>query len=196
MSRFIECQLTGWIWQRKRALTHGRKVRQHSTFGVGNSCVILVRTSYGVSCWLDGIDETEKAWFWFLGDTTDCRAECFHLELGRWIWNPEKLTHYLKIVEWAPWMGEGSGDGQPGWDSDSCSPTKLQHASSASGQEWALSSHSLIAWLCDLTLGRRRVWVLPHLTLELRKTAYPSTTQLPRLQNGWWKNPFISGWCY
>lgn len=69
----------------KRALTHGRKVRHHFTFGLGNSCVILVMTSYGVSCCLDGIDETEKALFWFLGDTTDCRAKRFHLEVGRWV---------------------------------------------------------------------------------------------------------------
>ena len=54
-----------------------------------------------------------------------------------------------------------------------CYPTKLQHASSASGQDCALSPHSLIAWPCDLTPGRRRVWVLAHLTLELRKTVYP-----------------------
>ena len=47
--------------------------------------VVLVMTSYGVSCWLDGIDETEKALFWFLGDTADCRTKRFHLELGRWI---------------------------------------------------------------------------------------------------------------
>ena len=69
----------------KRALTHRWKVRNHSTFGVGNSHVVLVMTSYGVSCWLDGIDETEKALFWFLGDTADCRTKRFHLELGRWI---------------------------------------------------------------------------------------------------------------
>ena len=159
--------------QMKRALTHRRKVRNHSTFGVGNSHVVLVMTSYGVSCWLDGIDETEKALFWFLGDTADCRMKRFHLELGRWIWNPETLTHYLKIVEWAPWLGEGSRDGPPGWYSDLCYPTKLQQASSASGQDCALSPHSLIAWPCDLTPGRRRVWVLAHLTLELRKTVYP-----------------------
>lgn len=184
------------LTQMERALTHRRKVRNHSTFGVGNSHIILVMTSYSVSCWLDGINETEKALFWFLGDTVDCRAKCFHLELGRWIWNPEKLTHYLKIVEWAPWLGEGSGDGRPDWDSDLCYPTKLQLASSASRQECALSPLLLIACPCDLTLGRRRVWVLAHLTLELRKTAYPFNNLASLSAKGWWKNPFISGWCY
>ena len=101
------------------------------------------------------------------------QSKIFSSGTGEMDLKPRKTDPLFKDSGMSSLAGRGSGDGQPGWALDSCSPTKLQHASSASGQEWALSPHSLIAWLCDLTLGRRRVWVLPHLTLELRKTAYP-----------------------
>ena len=187
----------GWIWHRwKEHWLTGGKSETIPPLGWGTATSSWSwQATVCLVGWMASV-RLEKALFWFLGDTVDCRAKCFHLELGRWIWNPEKLTHYLKIVEWAPWLGEGSGDGRPDWDSDLCYPTKLQLASSASRQECALSPLLLIACLCDLTLGRRRVWVLAHLTLELRKTAYPFNNLASLSAKGWWKNPFISGWCY